>query len=30
VAGPIAFLLSDASRWVNGSNLTVDGGHMVG
>ena len=30
VAGPIAFLLSDASRWVNGTNLTVDGGHMVG
>jgi len=30
VAGPIAFLLSDASRWVNGANLTVDGAHMAG
>lgn len=30
VAGPIVFLLSHASRWITGTNLTVDGGHMVG
>jgi NAD(P)-dependent dehydrogenase (short-subunit alcohol dehydrogenase family) len=30
IAGPVAFLLSDASRWITGTCITVDGGHMVG
>ncbi|EJN09799.1 SDR family NAD(P)-dependent oxidoreductase [Herbaspirillum sp. YR522] len=30
IAGPVAFLLSNASRWITGTCITVDGGHMVG
>ena len=29
VAGVVAFLMSDAGRWITGSTLTVDGGYMA-
>jgi NAD(P)-dependent dehydrogenase (short-subunit alcohol dehydrogenase family) len=29
VAAPIAFLLSDAARWINGAMLPVDGGYLA-
>ncbi len=29
VAGPVAFLLADAARWITGTNLVVDGGYTT-
>jgi NAD(P)-dependent dehydrogenase (short-subunit alcohol dehydrogenase family) len=29
VAGAVAFLLSDAARWITGSCLTIDGGYSA-
>lgn len=30
VAGPVAFLLSDAAEWITGTDITVDGGYSLG
>jgi NAD(P)-dependent dehydrogenase (short-subunit alcohol dehydrogenase family) len=30
VANAVAFLLSDASRWINGTGLVIDGGVLAG
>ena len=29
IAGPVAFLLSDAARWMTGQTIVVDGGYTI-